>query len=138
MQGLVKKQSVFNQNRTRLDFLITNLVVSLEFELICKDFRCGVVKSEIKLLNCINENLSIQKIEREMLSILVGWRSFLPTWSTQRNYVYPSEFKKLMFVCCCIFHRLNKTINARISKDVRMTLLKNVATDWKKEKVQFL
>ena len=53
-------------------------------------------------------------------------------WTTQihKYYPYPKEFNNIIFICLCVFNRLNKTINTQISKDIRLMFIKHIANVW--------
>jgi len=55
---------------------------------------------------------------------------FLPEWNMLTCYRYSSGFNKLALICLCVFNRLNKTIDAQISKDIQLLLIKYIARDW--------
>ena len=55
----------------------------------------------------------------------------IPKWSVETHYKYPVMFKNIVFTCLCIFYRLNKTIDARISKDIKIMLIHHIAEDWR-------
>jgi len=52
---------------------------------------------------------------------------------TKKYSLYPLVIKQTVFTCLLVFNRLNKTIDAKISKDIKMLLIQQITDDWKKE-----
>jgi len=56
-----------------------------------------------------------------ILDIQKTWK-----WDHTNYKYYPVRLQKKIFVMLCIFNRLNKTINAQISKDIKIFLVKHI------------
>jgi len=95
----------------------------------------GLICKSDFILNCfLKQSLDIQCYMIQNTTLL-SWRSHLPDWSMKTHSKYPQDFKKDIIAYLCLFNRLNKTINARISKDIRILLLKYISSQWKQKKV---
>ena len=57
----------------------------------------------------------------------------MPEWTIKNHDLYPLHIQNIVFTCLCVFNKLNTTINARISKDIRLLLIKYVARNWEKQ-----
>jgi len=84
------------------------------------------------LLKWVFREWCLKDTKKKTIEILTNWKSYLPEWCIKTHKYYPKEFETLVVCCCCVFNRLNKTINACISKDIRLLLIEYVAEDWKK------
>jgi len=106
--------------------------------LAAKSSRINFVKLLIKhgarvddeLNSSIFNNYSINKETRDVLN---NWKHYLPEWSPKTHKFFPKEFQELAMLCCCVFNRLNRTINAEISRDIRGMLIERIAEIWKEE-----
>jgi len=83
----------------------------------------------------LDPSLYPNKESDQSMVIMSEWRSYLPEWNLKSHcLIYPKEFKQLVFTCLLVFQRLNKTTKARISKDIKMMLVKHIASKWREIK----
>jgi len=109
--------------------------------------RWAVIKNNIitiKMLIPIYGSIMFEKVlpfnknylHKDTVHLLEEWREYLPEWSPKNHLMYPFKIQKLVFRCLCLFNRLNKTTNTKISKDMKYKIIKHVINFWRKKKIK--